>query len=39
MLRLLDDLDAFYLEHRRSGELDGEIEDGRVWLACQSCGA
>jgi hypothetical protein len=37
----LVDLDAFYLEHRRCGELEGEVsESERVWvvMAC-SCGA
>ena len=38
----LDSLDAFYLEHRLCGELDGRLEDGsdgqvRVWLACERC--
>jgi hypothetical protein len=28
---LLDDLDAFYLEHRRCGELDAAVEAERVW--------
>lgn len=35
---LLDDLDAFYLEHRRCGELDGGVEGDRVWITCE-CGA
>jgi hypothetical protein len=38
---LLADLDAFYLEHRRCGELESEIsEEGSGWIvmAC-SCGA
>jgi len=34
---LLDDLDAFYLEHR-PWRLDADVEDGRVWMACE-CGA
>jgi hypothetical protein len=29
---------AFYLEHRRCGELDGGVDSGRVWMACE-CGA
>jgi hypothetical protein len=33
-----DALYAFYLEHRRCGELDGGVEDGRVWMTCD-CGA
>ena len=28
---LFDDLDAFYLEHRRCGELDGGAEGEQVW--------
>ncbi len=32
-------LDAFYLEHRRCGELDTGVEDGRVWMRWDSCGA
>jgi hypothetical protein len=38
MDRLVDDLDAFYLEHRRCGALDAGIEEGRVWITCD-CGA
>ena len=38
MLTLLDDLDAFFLEHRRCGDLDGGVEGGRVWMTCE-CGA
>ena len=40
MLTLPDDLDAFYLEHRRCGELEAEISEGEagwVMMAC-SCG-
>lgn len=33
----LEALDAFYLEHRRCGELDGGVDDGCVWLACPTC--
>ena len=33
-----DALYAFYLEHRRCGELDGGVEHGRVWMTCD-CGA
>ena len=29
---------AFYLEHRRCGELDDGLEGDRIWLMC-SCGA
>jgi hypothetical protein len=35
---LLTELDAFYLDHRRCGELDGGVDDATVWLACE-CGA
>jgi len=31
-------LDAFYLEHRLCGDLDGGVEGDRVWMTC-SCGA
>ena len=31
-------LDAFYLEHRRCGELDAGVKDDRVWMTC-TCGA
>ena len=37
---LLADLDAFYLEHRRCGELESEISEGEpgwIVMAC-SCG-
>jgi len=32
---LIDDLDAFYLEHRRCGRLDTGVEDERVWMMCE----
>ena len=35
---LLAALDAFVQEHRRCGDLDGRVEDGHVWMACD-CGA
>ena len=35
---LLTGLDAFYLDHRRCGELDGDVDDATAWLACD-CGA
>jgi hypothetical protein len=38
---LLADLDAFYLEHRRCGELNAEISEGEpgwVVMVC-TCGA
>ena len=31
-------LDAFYLEHRRFGELESAVENDRVWMTC-TCGA
>ncbi len=33
-MALLADLDAFYLEHRRCGDLDGGVEGARVWMSC-----
>ena len=35
---LLAALDAFVQEHRRSGELDSDVECGKVWMRC-TCGA
>jgi len=35
---LLRELCAFYLEHRRCGELDAGVEGERVWMTC-TCGA
>jgi hypothetical protein len=29
---------AFVEEHCRCGDLDGGVEDGRVWMTCE-CGA
>jgi len=37
-MSLLRDLDAFYLEHRKYGELDCGVESECVWMKC-SCGA
>ena len=37
-MSLLRDLDAFYVEHRRCGELDSGVEGACVWMKC-SCGA
>ena len=34
---LLGTLYAFYLEHQRCGELNGGVNDERVWMTC-SCG-
>jgi len=38
MKTLGEDLDAFYLEQRRCGELDGGANGEWIWMAC-SCGA
>jgi len=38
MWNLFDDLDSFYLEHRRCGELESGVEDERAWMTCE-CGA
>ena len=35
---LLTELDAFPLDRRRCGELDSEVDEATVWLACD-CGA
>jgi len=35
---LLADLDAFYQEHERRGELGQRLDGDRVWMAC-TCGA
>ena len=35
---LLTNLDAFYLDHRRCGELDGGVDGMVVWVVCD-CGA
>jgi hypothetical protein len=34
MWTICGDLDAFYLEHRRCGELESDITDGQVWMTC-----
>jgi len=36
---LLLDFDAFFLEHRRCGDLDGSTSTDRAWLVCVACGA
>jgi hypothetical protein len=38
MSRLLDDLNAFFQEHRRCGELDSGADGRQVWMTC-ACGA
>ena len=35
---LLTELDAFYLDHRRCGDLDAGVDGPMVWMACD-CGA
>ena len=35
---ILLDLDAFYLEHRRCGELTAGVEDATLWMG-HTCGA
>jgi hypothetical protein len=35
---LLTDLDAFFTEHRRCGELEASVDGAVVWIACD-CGA
>jgi hypothetical protein len=37
-VRLLTDLDAFFTEHGRCGDLDAGVEGEVVWIACD-CGA
>jgi hypothetical protein len=37
-MSLLSELDAFYTEHRRCGELDAGVEGAVVSIACD-CGA
>ena|SRR6266446_10092218 len=38
MWTVWDDLDALYLEHWWCGELECDVEDGRVRMSCE-CGA
>jgi hypothetical protein len=35
---LLTELDAFFTEHQRCGDLDAGVEGDVVWIACD-CGA
>ena len=37
-MSLLTDLDAFSTEHRRCGDLDGDVDAEMVWMTC-TCGA
>ena len=34
----LTELDAFYLDHRRYGELEPGVDGPAVWISC-ACGA
>lgn len=38
MPQLIAALDAFMQEHRRCGDLDGEVDGAEVWMSCE-CGA
>jgi hypothetical protein len=35
---LLTELDAFFTDHQRCGDLDAGVDDAVVWIACD-CGA
>ena len=37
-MSLLTELDAFFTDHRRCGELDAGVEGAVVWFDCE-CGA
>ena len=37
-MSLLTELDAFFIEHQRCGDLDAGVDGPVVWIAC-SCGA
>ena len=37
-MTLLTELDAFYVDHRRCGDLDAGVDGPMVWMACD-CGA
>jgi hypothetical protein len=37
--RLLLDFDAFFLEHRLCGDLDGDATDARAWPGAHRVGA
>ena len=34
-MSLLTELDAFYTEHQRCGELEAGVEGPTVWFACR----
>jgi hypothetical protein len=37
-MSVLTELDAFYVDHRRCGELEAGVDGPIVWIACD-CGA
>jgi len=37
-MSLLTELDAFFTEHQRCGDLDAGVDGAVVWIACD-CGA
>jgi len=37
-MSLLTELDAFFTDHRRCGDLDAGVDGPIVWIACE-CGA
>jgi hypothetical protein len=37
-MSLLTELDAFFTEHQRCGDLHADVEGPIVWIACE-CGA
>jgi hypothetical protein len=37
LMSLLTELDAFYTEHRRCGELEAGIDDLVIWMVCECC--
>ena len=37
-MSLLTELDAFYLDHRRCGELEAGVDPSVAWMSCE-CGA
>ena len=39
MPTILDDFAGFLQEHRRCGKLEAAVEDGRVGMTCDGCGA
>jgi hypothetical protein len=37
-MSLLTELDAFYLEHRKCGELEIDSDEQAIWIECSRCG-